>query len=86
MRPESPITLFAHPFQIEDASFRLHDQKLLVDGSFVTEAHVVAVFGSGKSRTFVNASFWASELNEDNWGWCAPSESCGMIQPHSFPS
>ena len=29
----------------EDATFKLHDARLVVDGSFITEVHVIAVVG-----------------------------------------
>ena len=52
----------------EDAVFRMNGGRLVVHGSFITEAHVVAR-AAGSKFAFVNASFWARELREDNWGW-----------------
>ena len=60
----------------EDASFRLHAGKLLVHGSFLTEAHVVAIVGGRKDLAWANASMWAAELNDDNWGWKVINGSC----------
>ncbi|EOD30971.1 hypothetical protein EMIHUDRAFT_99249 [Emiliania huxleyi CCMP1516] len=58
-----------------DASFLLNKNHhhLEVDGSFITEVHIVALVG-GKKRKAANsqvatASFWASELSEFNTGW-----------------
>ena len=51
----------------EAASFKLHGGKLTVDGSFMTEAHIVARVG-GTKRKWANVSFWASKLNDANWG------------------
>jgi len=62
--------------KIEEASFRLHNDKLTVNGSFITEAHLVARLGPG-GKTRANVSFWASELNEHNWGWRVINGSCG---------
>jgi len=59
----------------EDASFRLHGGKLIVHGSFVTEAHVIA--GSRNNNSFLTeASFWAEELNPGNWGWKVINGTC----------
>jgi len=49
---------------------------LVVEGSFITEAHLVALVG-GEKRKWANASFWASELGENNWGWSTVNGSCG---------
>ena len=54
----------------------LHNGKLTVDGSFITEAHLVARVGGAK-RKWANLSFWASELNRENWGWRVVNGSCG---------
>lgn len=60
----------------EAASFKLHGGKLTVDGSFMTEAHIVARVG-GTKRKWANVSFWASKLNDANWGWRMIGGSCG---------
>ena len=60
----------------ENATFTLHDGRLTVHGSFLTEMHLVARVG-GYKRKWANASFWASELNRDNWGWRIVSGTCG---------
>ena len=54
----------------------LHNGKLTVDGSFITEAHLVARVGGAK-RKWANLSFWASELNRESWGWRVVNGSCG---------
>ena len=59
----------------EDSTFTLHGKKLLVDGSFMTEAHLTAV--SLPKRKFANVSFWASELNEQNTGIRVINGTCG---------
>ncbi|EOD10559.1 hypothetical protein EMIHUDRAFT_120543 [Emiliania huxleyi CCMP1516] len=66
-----------------DASFLLNKNHhhLEVDGSFITEVHIVALVG-GKKRKAANsqvatASFWASELSEFNTGWRVVNGSCG---------
>ena len=59
----------------EDATFTLHGGELTVDGSFITEAHVVARVGGAKRKELL-ASFWASELNDDNWGWRIVNGTC----------
>jgi len=58
----------------EEATFGLGN--LTVNGSFITEAHVVARVGGAK-RKWANASFWASELNAFNTGWQFVNGSCG---------
>ena len=60
----------------EEASFKLHGGKLTVDGSFMTEAHVVARVGGSKQK-WANFSFWASELTDENWSWRMIDGTCG---------
>ena len=63
----------------ENAEFRMNNNQLVVHGSFITEAHVVAR-SEGSKSAFVNASFWARELTspgEDIWGWQAITGVCG---------
>ena len=67
--------------KIEDAKFLLGntmsaEKKVTVDGSFITEVHIVARVGGAK-RKFANISFWASELNDQNWGWKTVNGTCG---------
>lgn len=57
----------------ENASFAL--DHLTVDGSFMTEAHVVMLTSEGR---FFNISFWASELNRWGWGWGMVNGSCAQ--------
>lgn len=60
----------------EDATFTLHDGKLTVEGSFITELHVVARVGGAK-RKWANVSLWASQFNDFNYGWRIVNGSCG---------
>ena len=51
------------PFPPQDATFKLRKGALTVDGSFITEAHIVAETGrKGKEGELVHATFWANEL------------------------
>ena len=51
------------PFLSQDATFKLRKGALTVDGSFITEVHVVAETGrKGKEGELVHATFWADEL------------------------
>ena len=54
----------------ELADFYLHDtdhpRHKLVHGSFLTQAHVVALTGGGRT---VHASYWASKIGPLNIGW-----------------
>jgi len=75
----------------EEAVYRLHGGKLTVNGTFITEVHLVALvggpstgvngMGSGGERVpvkkWLNASYWASELNAANWGWRVVNGTCG---------
>ena len=57
----------------EEALFKIHDGALTVNGSFLTEAHVVArVY----SRYTAEASFFASQLSDNNWGWSVVNGTC----------
>jgi len=60
----------------EDCTFSPNGGRLTVDGSFITEAHIVALVGGAK-RKWANVSFWASELNQQNWGWRLVNGTCG---------
>ena len=70
-RPRKPLTALASPpvqppFPSQDATFKLRKGALTVDGSFITEAHVVAETGrKGKEGELVHATFWANELKCD---------------------
>ena len=64
---------FSVNVKIEDAVFRMHNGALTINGSFLTEAHVTAHFAPQRSAT---ASFWASELNPDNFGWTVINGTC----------
>ena len=57
----------------EDAVFKIHDGALIVNGSFLTEAHVIARMSPQKQAT---ASFWASELDDNNFGWQTINGTC----------
>ncbi|EOD25868.1 hypothetical protein EMIHUDRAFT_206069 [Emiliania huxleyi CCMP1516] len=65
---------------------------LIVDGTFITEVHLVALVGhsgtgdaaagmgagsSSPRRKWLNVSYWAAELNENNWGWTIVTGYCG---------
>jgi hypothetical protein len=75
--------------RFETALFRLHRGRLLVNGTFVTEVHIAALVGGAK-RKWANLSYWASELNENNWGWKSVSGTCGghgfKLGPHAARS
>ncbi|EOD11383.1 hypothetical protein EMIHUDRAFT_104796 [Emiliania huxleyi CCMP1516] len=62
---------------VNDATFKLHNSKLMVDGSFITEVHLSARTArpAGKSA-WANASFWAAELSDFNTGWKVINGSC----------
>ena len=72
----------------EDATFKLHDARLVVDGSFITEVHVIAVVGGWKKKAFTS-SFWGAALNEFNTGHGFVNGSCcyhggfAMLVAHS---
>ena len=52
----------------EEAVFKVYEGTLTVNGSFLTEAHIVARFAN---RGFAKASFWASESLQRR-GLCRP--------------
>ena len=54
-----------------------------VHGTFVTEVHM-ATLDRGLDRWF-NASYWAEEVGEGNWGWKAVNGSCGGVSFPLFP-
>ena len=63
----------------EDATFELRRNDgatLTVEGSFITEAHVVARVGPPDRPAWANFSFWASELTENNWGYKVINGTC----------
>ena len=59
--------------KVENATFNL--EKLVVHGTFMTEIH--AVLRTHRGRLF-NISYFASELNEHNWGWHMINGSCAL--------
>ena len=76
----------------EDATFMLHGGKLTVDGSFITEAHLVAGAGAcpaeaprgrcaGIYKKWLNVSYLASELTEQNAGFTYLRGTCGSLKP-----
>ena len=71
---------FAVNIKTEDATFEINKnhKHLIVDGSFITEVHVVARVGGAKRKP-LHASFWASELNEFNTGWKVVNGTCGFF-------
>ena len=64
----------------EESEFTLHGGKLVVNGSFISEVHLVARVG-GKKRKWANVSYWAKELGDGNWGWRQVSGTCGGGAP-----
>ena len=50
----------------EEAMFTLHDGSLTVNGTFLTEAHVVARISPQK---VAQASFYSAELDRNGFGW-----------------
>ena len=63
----------------EDARFVLNNGRLTVDGSFITEVHLVTRVGPRETVKLAKASFWASQLMEENWGWKVINGSCGVV-------
>ena len=70
----------------------LHGGKLTVDGSFITEAHLVAGAGAcpaeaprgrcaGIYKKWLNVSYLASELTEQNAGFTYLRGTCGSLKP-----
>ena len=53
--------------------YRLHGGRLVVNGTFITEVHVATRGAKQKNAT---ASFWASELNNQHWGWNVLNGTC----------
>ena len=66
--------------KIEEAVFKLHDGALAVNGSFLTEAHLIGRISPQRQAT---ASFWASELDESNFGWKVVNGTC-VGRPYKF--
>ena len=60
----------------EETIFTLHNGALIINGTFLTEAHVVARVGAGHAGHEALSSFWASKLNEHQWGWDVVNGSC----------
>ena len=72
---------FAINVRTEEAQFKVQSgrynlQALLVDGSFITEVHAVALVG-GEKHKLATASFWSSELNEFTTGPNMINGTCG---------
>ena len=64
--------------KMENASFRLNGGRLAVHGTFVTEAHMVAVVGGAKGK-LATVSFWAEALNDFNTGYGFVNGTCGYF-------
>jgi len=62
----------------EESTFMLNGGKLTVDGTWMTEAHVIAISRpKGKTRgKIATASFWASKLNSFNTGTDQVNGTC----------
>ena len=67
---------FSLNVKIEEALFTLREGRLVVNGTFITEAHVIARTGPGRHPKVATASIWASELGDDNWGWQVVNGTC----------
>ena len=67
----------------EDAIFKLHQGRLNVNGSFITEVHLVAreqLRVPGRQQTvegWAYASYWAADLYENYHGQKVINGSCG---------
>ena len=59
--------------KMEEAVFLAHHGVLTVNGTFITEAHITAKLSPQRLAT---ASFWASELDPNNFGWRVVNGSC----------
>jgi len=70
---EAPVGFTQPLCPSQDATFTLHDGRLTVDGSFITEAHFIAK--GRKEGELVHAVFRANELK------CALSEGISPRQP-----
>ena len=57
----------------EETIFTLHNGALIINGTFLTEAHIITRFAHQRSAF---ASFWASELDVQNFGWQVVNGSC----------
>ena len=62
----------------EEAVFFAHHGVLTVNGTFLTEAHVTAQLSPQKRAT---ASFWASELDPNNFGWRVVNRQWDLRRP-----
>ena len=70
---EAPVGFTQPLCPSQDATFTLHDGRLTVDGSFITEAHFIAK--GRKEGELVHAVFWANELK------CGLSKGISPRQP-----
>jgi len=59
-----------------NSTFRLGAS--LVHGTFVTEVQVAAL--DRPTRTWLNVSYWASEVGPGNWGWSVVNGTCGVAR------
>ena len=64
----------------EEAMFTLHDGSLTVNGTFLTEAHVVARISPQK---VAQASFYSAELDRNGFGWQIINGTC-VGRPFKF--
>jgi len=64
----------------EGTVFKMHKGELTVNGTFITEAHITARFSTNRN---VTASFWASELDRNNFGWQVVTGHC-VGRPFKF--
>ena len=68
----------------DESVFQLHGGALTVNGTFLTEAHLVAQIH--RSGVLAKVSFWASEVNENNWGYQVGSipRPVARFRAHTF--
>jgi len=64
----------------EEAVFKMHGGALTINGTFLTEAHITAQLSPQKLAT---ASFFASELSPNNFGWQVVNGTC-VGRPFKF--
>ena len=93
---EAPVGFTQPLCPSQDATFTLHDGRLTVDGSFITEAHLVAGAGvcppeapsskcAGAYKKHFNVSYRASELTEQNAGFTYLRGTCGSGRGRCAP-
>jgi hypothetical protein len=64
---------FSVNVKTEAAVFKMHGGALTINGTFLTEAHITTQLSPQKLAT---ASYWASELDPNNFGWSVVNGTC----------